>query len=359
MKAKRLFLVLALVLALVLPGWSANKTVTVKPSGGTYTTLAAAIAGELIANADLTAMAGILNIEIGGTWSSADTTAVVINGFTTSAAYYPNIYTDAANRASMPWSTSKYNLSTANASALLLIDDHIRVDGLQISVTSSNASDQSGIAVYGQTSGANDIRISGCLIKGHANATYYNFGIDVEDSDTVLSIWDCIVYGTSTHASSKGINVNAASTVSLYNVTVIGGTIGVGRNAGTVTAKNCYAGGTSTNDYNGTISMTTCASEDDTGSAGLQTIAVDTDTFVNVTATTEDYHLAIDGLSPLQNVGTDTSGDAAPLNFTTDMDGESFADDWDIGAFANVPTTTTLKPNLAIIWSMICAAFSF
>ena len=59
----------------------ANKTVTVRPSGGTYTSLSAASTGDETANADLTAsgLNGILTISIEGTWSSADTGYVDIN----------------------------------------------------------------------------------------------------------------------------------------------------------------------------------------------------------------------------------------------------------------------------------------
>jgi len=68
--------------------------------------------------------------------------------------------------------------------------------------------------------------------------------------------------------------------------------------------------------------MTTCGSSDSTGTSGLQNIPVSTATFVNVTAGSENWHLAGTG-SGLYNVGTNTSGDSAPMNFTTDIDGET------------------------------------
>jgi hypothetical protein len=76
--------------------------------------------------------------------------------------------------------------------------------------------------------------------------------------------------------------------------------------------------------------MTTCASSDATGSAGLQNIAANTTNFTNVTAGSEDFHLPAG--SALIDVGTDTSGDAAPLNFTDDIDGVTRTGTWDIGA---------------------------
>jgi hypothetical protein len=82
---------------------------------------------------------------------------------------------------------------------------------------------------------------------------------------------------------------------------------------------------------------------------GLQSIAYNTDTFVNVTGGSEDFHLAADGLSPLQGTGTDTSGDAAPMNFTTDIDGDTRDATWDIGADAaagGAATTNNMVLNI-------------
>ena len=69
-------------------------------------------------------------------------------------------------------------------------------------------------------------------------------------------------------------------------------------------------------------------------------VALDTDTFVNVTGGSEDFHLAADGNSPLMGVGVDTSGDSAPLDFTTNIDGETRDATWDIGADSWVASGT-------------------
>jgi hypothetical protein len=103
----------------------ADKTVTVKPAAGNYTTLAGAIAGELVANADLTAMAGILTISISGDWSATtDSTVVVINGFTVNSSYYLIVSTDAANRAKASGvDTGRYRLRSAGQYILTISDD--------------------------------------------------------------------------------------------------------------------------------------------------------------------------------------------------------------------------------------------
>ena len=349
MRIRKSLFALALIVALSLPGFSATLlTHTVKPSGGDYTTLAGAIAHLAASHANLVTADVYAEIEISGSWSSADTAAVDITGLTTDATHYLSIYTDTANRASMPWSTSKYNLSTTNAVALLIHVDYARVEGLQISVASATEGSKHIVYNTSQTLNACDLRLSKCVLRGHGSAEYVQHGIygGANMGTGTLSVWDTVIYNIYAGSGRYGIVAGGSGVYSLYNSTVIGAYMAIYNEAGTFTAKNCYAGGVSGAAYYGTISMTTCASSDGYGSAGLQNIALGTDTFVAVAGGSEDYHLAADGLSPLENVGTDTSGTAAPLNFTVDMDGESFADDWDIGAFATVGEAEIVAPTV-------------
>ena len=75
---------------------------------------------------------------------------------------------------------------------------------------------------------------------------------------------------------------------------------------------------------------------DDTGTGETATncvaaaVALDTDTFVNVTGGSEDFHLAAGTGSALYGTGA-APGGSAPLNYTTDIDGETVAT-WCIGA---------------------------
>jgi hypothetical protein len=130
------------------------------------------------------------------------------------------------------------------------------------------------------------------------------------------------------------VYLNTCSSANIYSSTLIGGYVCIYRGAGTVTAKNVYAGSGGSACFSGTISQTTCASSDTTATGtALDSIAVNTTQFVNVTGGSEDFHLAGAG-SALYNVGTDTSGDSSPLNFTVDFEGTSRpqAVSWDIGA---------------------------
>uniref|UniRef100_A0A6M3JTG0 Uncharacterized protein n=1 Tax=viral metagenome TaxID=1070528 RepID=A0A6M3JTG0_9ZZZZ len=88
---------------------------------------------------------------------------------------------------------------------------------------------------------------------------------------------------------------------------------------------------TVSNAYNGSFAtFTKCASNDATGSeAGLQNIAHNTTQFTSVTDP-HDYRLPGTG-SALYNTGTDGPF-AAPLDYTTDIQGDTRTSTWDIGA---------------------------
>jgi len=266
----------------------ADKTVTVRPSGGTYTSLAAAIAGEVAANANLVTMEGILNISIEGTWSSDDTTAVTVTGFTTNASYYVNIVTDSANRAGTSWSTSKYRLNATRALSILEISNrYTRISGLQITGT-ENGGNQ---VVY--LNGA-DITVIDCFIKDTISAALY-----IDNSGIIINT---IMIGVDFGFYNDG-------SVFLYNCTIIGS---ASFNGVSNVVKNCYWNGAS---GSGKI-MTTCASADGSGSTGLQLIPYSTATFTNVTSGSEDLSLASG--SSLIGVGTNLSADA------------TYPFDWDI-----------------------------
>jgi hypothetical protein len=95
--------------------------------------------------------------------------------------------------------------------------------------------------------------------------------------------------------------------------------------------KNCYVYSALNQCYQATgITLITCASSDTSGSIGLQNIACNSNTFKNVTSNNEDLRPPYG--SSLINVGTTTSGEPSPMNFTTDIKGNSRTGTWDIGA---------------------------
>jgi len=300
---------------------------TVMPSGGDYTSLDACIDHLVATHPNLVTADVYAEVKIDGTWSSADTAAVTIDGLTTDATRYLLVYAATAARHAGIWSTSKYNLTITDGGALTSSAAYVKIDGLQIMVNTASAARITITLSGSKTSGQNQTEISNCIIRGHGNASYRDRGIYIGGANILLKAWNLIIYGINTGANSEGIKVDnyGGEAAYVYSSTVISGYEGLTKASGvTLVCKNVYASrGGEQAAYSGSPTLTTCASSDATGTAGLQNIAVDTDTFVNVSAGTEDFHLAADGLSPLQGVGTDTSGDAAPMNFTTDIDGDT------------------------------------
>ena len=252
-----------------------------------------------------------------------DTTSVTLDGWTTDAPNYIRIYTLSSDRHDGTWSTDKYRLEAASASSGILIntEQYVRVEGIQIRNTqvspSGTASVYREIVIAGTNS---DVRIEDCIFRDG------RFSVRLESiiSGATVYMFNNMIYGSTVGALAT---VHANTTLSSYSNALIGVTYGIFNVLGTITAKNCYCKGTSA--YSGTIAKTTCASSDTSGSAGLQNIAYDTNNFIGITPGSENLHLPSG--SALINVGTDTSGEGAPLNFTTDIDGDTRSGSWDVG----------------------------
>jgi len=235
----------------------ANKTVTVRPSGGDYTSFQAAITGEVSANANLVTMEGILTISIEDDWSGGpDTTAVVLTGFITSADYYVKVVTDSANRASKSGiDSSKYILQMDDTRDFRVQQDYTVIDGLQLDCTTAGF-------CY-ETNTAN----TGIVVK-NCYARYQGGGSGFVTSTTSASVKfeNCISFngGTPRASSSQGFYA-INGTMVIYNCVAAYADDGVERDGGTVTVVNS-AVFESTDDFDGTITISYCASDDGDGS---------------------------------------------------------------------------------------------
>jgi hypothetical protein len=303
-------------------------TKTIKAAGGDYTSL---YAWEDAIEADLTGT-GVAEAVC---YSLDDTTALSVIGWTTTAADYISIHTDPSAYHGGIWNGDKYNLVVTNGPAFTINEDYVRIDGIQaqVSAVDGNSDD---VIVYGTVAiGANNAAyVSRCILRGATNGSYSQTAIKAADSDCKTFVWNTIMYGFGATAAS-GNRVVAAATMSIYNCVGIGGYYGLYASGGVVTAKNNYFGVSASEDYyraaGGTLNKINCASEDasaddtsgadETQSNCIISVAHSTSTFVNVTAGTENYHLVVG--SSLIGAGVDTSGDAAPMNFTTDIDGDT------------------------------------
>jgi hypothetical protein len=315
----------------------ADKTVYVQPvgddTGDHYHTLAAAIAGELIDNANLTTMDGNLYIiirSIGAvTWSGApDTTIVEVQGFTTSAGHEVYIQTDAANRFDGVWDTSKYILrSTTGQVALDIKDNYVTCNGLQIEQINTGAW-ACGVAIGTGASGDNKVVISNSCIKVTGDTGQIHIGLYVDPSYSVINVWNTVVWITGAGgAGSHGMELFVVSAV-LENCTVYGGDRGyMNRSNGSAFAINCLGfntGGVAFYDYSWASGTTNNASDDATAPGDNQ--------HDNVTVSLVD---PANGDFRVKSTDTDIIGHgtaSVTLGFTDDANGVIRGVAWDIGA---------------------------
>lgn len=325
--------------------WGATITRYVNPgsTGGNGTTSAltganAAYASLSAWNAaeaqDLTDLGGdIMVVNCAG--STADTTNLSISGWTTSATSYIEINGD---NTTGKLDTSKYRMEVSAATycirTLAAGSDFVRLKNLQLKNTNVGGNclelDRQSAATY-------DHRVNNCIFYGGVYGAWLG--------RTTVTMWNNVIYGMST-TGILCIYGYGPPTANLYNNTIINSVKGIDRDAGTVTAKNNYAGGNTTADYEGIITHTTDASSDTTGSAGLQSIAVSTSTgakFTNVTAGSEDLH--INTGSSLIDVGTNDPGSGL---FSDDLDGVTRSGTWDIGADEFVAASGTFTPIISL-----------
>jgi hypothetical protein len=160
-------------------------TKTIKPSGGDYTSLSNWEAGE---QANLVALNEIAVAEC---YSMTDTTKVNINGWTTGANNYIEIYTPLSERHKGVWDDSKYILSIASAYSygLILNVSNIYIEGLQISIT-GDFSYEGGIGCEDSTG---FYKISKNIIRGVLSSGVEScFAISTTSG---AYIWNNIIYG--------------------------------------------------------------------------------------------------------------------------------------------------------------------
>lgn len=302
---------------------------TVKSSGGDYNSLSLFEDGE-----DDIDWVTATDTPVAECYDFEDTTIVTFADWTINATYYPIIRGVASDKTSSntgKWAADRYRLVTqagnSNNPSIYVDIGYISFQDLQVSSDSGTYQNSGCILVreYG------NIIVDSCILveENSSPGGSYSDGIQVYSSGGSgnLYVFNTVGYGFSASSSAGVYMWDSGWNYYIYSSVFTKSTYGINRSNGTCTAKNCYCGGNGTSDYSGTITMTTCASSDSTGTAGYQSIAHSTANFQNVTDGSEDYHLATSG-SALEDAGTDTSGDGAPLNFTIDADGNTRVDTW-------------------------------
>lgn len=300
-------------------------TSTVDPNGsGDYVSLNAAdtdlfgaTSVDLVTNTEAVTCTCIC------TNGNADTTAVTISGYTTSATYNITVVVgvDYRHNCTYPASGNVYRMVVSGDPVLAVQQANVIVDGIAIGHTTT-ANGQ--WAIYQWDLDA--VVIRNCLIKkvGGTHTAVWGLGAYSMDASVVFRAYNNVVLGYST-TGAGGIIVYDGSTGTAYidNNTVCDCTVGVSRSSDTLIPTNNTVWNCAT-PFNGTMSsaLTNAYSAgSDPGSGGVDLSGyAEGDIFVG----SGDYHLCTG--SPCIGQGTDLSG-----TFTTDIDGDTRVA-WDIGA---------------------------
>ena len=294
-----------------------TRTVTVKSSGGDYTSLNAAFAGEI---GDLVTLDRLLVIDC---YNFQDTTVADMGtGWTTDATRYVTV--QAVNNHNGLYGgtsgTSAYSIDTGGAGAgIFLRADYTRIIGLSLKgtfgglVLAPNCLIKKCIFI-----GDNAFPTRGCSVGGGGTGAHFENCLGIADDVFIIGADGCSLYNCTAKCTNfSAFNVNVAS--------------------GSLIVKNCLAvaAGTSEGGFyietTGTwhADCTNCASDDTTSpSTGSGHRTSQTFTFVNAGA--NDYHIQSSDAGA-KGFGADLSADAS-FPFSTDWEGTSRGATWDIGA---------------------------
>jgi hypothetical protein len=100
---------------------------------------------------------------------SVDASAWTIDGWTTATGNYITVEAAAASRAGAVWDTAKYRGSPGHSSIASILEDHVRLSGLQLEVTASY--DTSSVMVQFGGAGSKRVYVDGCYFR--MNGSYH------------------------------------------------------------------------------------------------------------------------------------------------------------------------------------------
>jgi hypothetical protein len=308
-------------------------------AGTDYTSLAALVAGYA---KDLVTADEQLTVKCRCTGGTADG-AVTVNGFTTDATRFIKIWTDPSEsyrHAGTYPSGNKYRIEgSGSGSTLQLSDNNIYIIGVAIGVTVTTTSQSIGVYASSVTSGARH-HISQCYIKLLSrSSTGTPVGIRILDSDVLPYFYNTTVCGFINEAgtSGYGIHLQVSGTSRIFNCTLFGNYIGLYRESGTSYATNTISANNA-DDFNGTITIDYCASDDGDGTNAVDISpgATEADDWAEVFTDYANGDFSLKNFTGTQKVigmGVDDPGSGL---YSDDILGNARSSVWDIGAFEYV-----------------------
>lgn len=327
------------------------RTVTIKASGGDYTTWAAMAAAE---TKDLVTADRKLRVELYASAAPYPKIDLAAEAWITSATCELEVVAPVGERHSGTWNTSKVRFVSAAAvygEAVIKVagSQHVHLDSVQVESTSVPSLAPRGI--YHSGSGTGRLRVSRPILRSTGGSDTYEDGVGILSDTTgacTLILLRPLVIDFSVGIQKLGYTT-VASTYLIYNPTVIGARNATGSascidllsvdSPATLRVKNavlqkasganaCWAGGSGTTDY---VSILT----NDTSSphAGLRSKTV---TFVG----SGDYTPA-SGDTNAKDAGTDLSADSY-LAHNTDLRDGVITGTWDLGALEYGASTSVV-----------------
>jgi hypothetical protein len=302
----------------------------VKPSGGDYASLAAAVAGE---SKNLVTLDRQLTIEC---YAMEDTAAVVFDRavWTTDATRYILVTVPASERHAGVYNTSKYRLVVSNANPIQIHHGvFITVEWLQVYLAAG--ADKRIIYLGGATNSASNITIRNNIIRSNSSQSYNSaiHGSYTGNSGTNVYIYNNLIYG-GTNTQAWGFQTEIPGNYYLWNNTVGSGYGGLNRNGnGNVVAVNNLLN-VSTTAANGTFAAGTNYNATNRSSMGYTVTgggnANDrvSQAFTFIDSANSNWHLA-ETDTGARNFGSTNPGAGA---YAYDLDGEPRYGVWDIGA---------------------------
>ena len=289
---------------------------------------------------------------------ATDTTAVTIDGWTTTADNYIRIFTPvsasevgASQRHQGKWDTGKYRLETGiNQRAFDIFENYVRIDGLQIAVQGNQYSLENIAGITNPASAA-EFQVSNCIMKASLSGTAGGNAVHFYSATGVsyiVKMWNNIIYDRvngSTEISGIYIGGDNQIVAYLYNNTVQNSYIGFRQQYSAVVIAKNNISYNNTDNYSGTFN----ASSTNNLSGPTQTDAPGSNPRNGVTVqfvdpANKDFHLRL-GDSAARNNGANLRADAN-LAFSDDIDGQQRPETgaWDIGADEVARTTQIQTP---------------
>ena len=338
---------ITLILFMALGSFGAtNRTVTVKPSGGDYVSLADAIAAE---KGNLVSLDRQLTIEC---YAMEDTRSVLIANadWTTDATRFILITVPTSERHAGVWNETKYRLVTTAGAALSVGNEFVHIDGIQVhSTNTENYSAALYLGGTGTTGGTLYVRNS--IIRG-APESYLGGCFGTYNGTFTAYFYNNLFYGATRWNGAYGFHIQTAGSYYFYNNTIAGNHTALRRSNGTIVMVNTLFAG-NTNMVSGTVVLAAGTDYNRTSNAALgytvtgggNTHDAVSQTFTFVDAGNKNWHLHE------SDTGARDQGMSAPGSglYFTDIDGETRQGQWDVGA--DEYPSATRRRNALVAWS--------